>query len=133
MNMKQLTVIMDDRVGLLADLSYLLGKAKINIDAISVEVHGGKGIINVVVKDEKKATAVLNANGYHVLSSEMLIIKLRDEPGELSAVSKRLQAAKVSIESLYVLVRGDGYCLDALKVDKPAKAKKLLAGYLVKA
>ena len=133
MHMKQLTVIMDDRVGLLADLSYILGKAKINIEGISVEVHGGKGIINVIVKDEKKATSVLHANGYHVLSSEMLVIKMRDEPGELSNVSKKLQAAKVSIENLYVLVRGDGYCLDALKVDKPSKAKKILSGYLVKA
>lgn len=131
--MKQLTVVMDDRVGLLADMSYILGKAKINIDGISVEVHGGKGIINLVVKDEKKATILLKANGYNVLSSEMLIVKLKDEPGELSEISKKLTAAKVNIENLYLLVRGEGYCLDAIKVDKPSKARKLLASYLVKA
>ena len=133
MFMKQLTVIMDDRVGLLADMSYLLGKAKINIEGISVEVHGGKGIINVVVKDEKKATSILHANGYHVLSSEMLIIKIKDEPGELSGISKKLQSAKINIENLYVLVRGEGYCIDAVKVDKPTKAKKILSPYIVKA
>ncbi|MCX6770124.1 MAG: hypothetical protein NT051_05640 [Candidatus Micrarchaeota archaeon] len=131
--MKQLTIVMDDRVGLLADLSYILGKAKINIEAVSVEVYAGKGIINIVVKDEKKATLLLKANGYNLLSTDMIIIKLKDEPGALSAISKKLQVAKINIENLYILVRGDGYCVDALKVDKPAKAKKVLANYLVKA
>jgi len=131
--MKQLTIVMDDRVGLLADMSYILGTARINIEAVSVEVHAGKGIVNIVVKDEKKAAALLKANGYSLLSADMMIIRLKDEPGALSAISKKLQAAKINIENLYILVRGDGYCVDALRVDKPAKAKKVLAAYLVKA
>jgi hypothetical protein len=131
--MKQLTIVMDDRVGLLADLSYILGKAKVNIDSISAEIRGGKAVINVLVSDEAKALLVLKANNYHVLSSEMILIKLKDEPGELSKVSQKLQAAKVNIEGLYIVVRGDGYCLDALKVDKAQKARKILGDYLVKA
>jgi hypothetical protein len=132
MEMKQLTVIMDDRVGLLADLSYLLGKAKVNIEAITVEVHGGKAIINLVVKDGPKASSVLKANSYHVLASEMLVVKIKDEPGELSALSKKLQEARINIVNLYLLVRGDGFCINALTVDKPAKARKALEPYLVK-
>jgi len=68
-----------------------------------------------------------------VLAGEMLVVKVKDAPGALSDLSKKLQKAKINIESIYLLTRGDGHSLDALMVDKPKKAKKVLAEYLVKA
>jgi hypothetical protein len=129
--MKQMTIITEDRVGVIADISYILGKAKINIEAISAEVYGGKGVINLMVKDEEKATQLLTANGYKVLESELLVIKLKDEPGELSKVTSLLKKAKVNIKNLYLLAKGEGIVIDALSVDKPKKAKKLLKDYLL--
>ena len=131
-DMKQITVLVADKVGVLAELSYLLGKARVNIEAISAEVQGGKSVINLVVSDEKKAEMILKSNGYHVLSGEMLVVKLKDAPGALSEISKKLQKAKINIESIYLLTRGEGHSLDAIMVDKPKKAKKVLAEYLVK-
>jgi len=131
--MKQITVVVSDKVGVLAELSYLLGKARVNIEAISAEVQGGKSVINLVVSDEKKAEMILKSNGYHVLAGEMLVVKVKDAPGALSDISKKLQKAKINIESIYLLTRGEGFSLDALMVDKPKKAKKVLAEYLVKA
>ncbi|MFA5929761.1 MAG: ACT domain-containing protein [Candidatus Micrarchaeia archaeon] len=131
--MKQITVVVADKVGVLAELSYLLGKAHVNIEAISAEVQGGKSVINLVVSDEKKAEMILKSNGYHVLSGEMLVVKVKDAPGALSEISKKLQKAKINIESIYLLTRGEGHSLDALMVDKPKKAKKVLSEYLVKA
>jgi hypothetical protein len=130
--MKQITVVADDRVGLLADISYILGKSRINIEGISVEVHGGKAVIMLVVKDEQKAARMLSASGYNVLEEEIIVIRVKDQPGELSRVSSILKKGGVKIENLYVLSRYGGDSLDAIKVDKPKKAKALLAGYLVK-
>ena len=131
--MKQITVVVADKVGVLAELSYLLGKAHVNIEAISAEVQGGKSVINLVVSDEKKAVMILKSNSYHVLAGEMLVVKVKDAPGALSDISKKLQKAKINIESIYLLTRGEGYSLDTLMVDKPKKAKKVLADYLIKA
>ena len=131
--MKQITLVVADRVGVLAELSYLLGKARVNIEAISAEVQGGKSVINLVVSDEKRAEMILKSNGYHVLAGEMLVVKVKDMPGALSEISKKLQKARINIESIYLLTRGEGYSLDALMVDKPKKAKKVLAEYIVKA
>jgi len=130
--MKQITIVAEDKVGLLADISYILGKARINIESIAVEVIGTKGIINLTLKDDKRATQMLESNGYKVLSSEVLVVKVKDEPGELSGISKRLVDAGINVESLYLLSRHGGYSLDAIKVDNPKKAAKLLEGYLVK-
>ena len=131
--MKQITVVVADKVGVLAELSYLLGKARVNIEAISAEVQGGKSVINLVVSDEKRAEMILKSNGYHVLAGEMLVVKVKDAPGALSEISKKLQKAKINIESIYLLTRGEGYSLDAIMVDKPKKAKKVLEEYLVRA
>lgn len=125
--MKQLTITMDDKVGALADISYILGKAKINIESVSAEVYGGKVVINLTVKDDVKATRLLAANGYKVLETDVLVIKVKDEPGELSKISNRLKEANIGVQSLYILARGEGYSLDVFKVDKPKAAKKLLA------
>ena len=130
--MKQITIVADDKIGALADISYILGKAKLNIESLSAEVYGGKLMINITVKDEKRAASLLTANNYKVLESEILIVKVKDEPGELSKVSKILKEGDVNIGSLYLLARGDGFSLDAIKVDKPKKAKSMLKSYLVK-
>jgi len=131
--MKQITIVADDKVGVLADISYILGKARINIESVTAEVHGGKAMVNLTVKDEKKAAQLLSANGYKVLESEILVVKLKDEPGELSKMSKLLKDAGISIENLYLLARGEGVSLDAIKVDKPKKAKAVLEKYILKA
>ncbi len=130
--MRQITIVGDDKVGLLADISYVLGKARINIEAISVEVYGGKAVLNLTVRDERKAARLLAANGYRILESEVLVVKVKDEPGELSSISRVLKEGKVNIENLYLVTRGGGFAIDAIRVDKPKKAKKLLARYLVK-
>ncbi len=126
--MKQIAIVSDDKVGLLADISYILGKARINIESISVQTHGGKGVINLTVKDDQKAIKMLSSNGFEVLSSEIMLIRLKDEPGEMSKMTKMLKDNHVNIESLYIVARGeDGFAIHALKVDKPKKAKKLLS------
>ena len=130
--MKQLTVVSEDKVGVLADISYILGKARINIEAITCEVYEGKAVVNLTVKDDKKAAQMLSSNGYKVLQSEILVVRVKDEPGQLSQVSKSLKDAGVNIESLYLLARGNGFSLDAIKVDKPKKAMKVLGPFILK-
>ena len=128
--MKQVTVVAQDKVGVIADISFILGSAKINIESILAVSSDGKAIITLLLKDGEKAVRLLKSNGYHVLESEIFLIRLKDEPGELSRVSSLLGEKKVNIASLYVVARDRGYSIVALKVDKPRKAKRLLAPYL---
>ncbi len=128
--MKQYTIVADDRVGLVADISYILGKAKVNIEAISVSVLGGKAVIILSVKDSK-AKELLEKNEYQVLEQDLVVVKLKDEPGVLAQVSKRLSDAQVSINSIVQIARGRGSAVMALEVDKPKKAQAALADVLV--
>lgn len=128
--MKQLTIIADDKVGLLADISYLLSHAAVNIESISVSVAGGKAFINLGVRDDSRVLQVLKANGYDVIASDMLVIKLADQPGELARVAKLLSDAGIAIENVVVLAKTEGVVFDCLKVDKTEKARKVLGPYL---
>ncbi len=128
--MKQLTIVSDDKVGLLADISFILGKSHINIDSISVGVVGGKAIINLTIKDDARAAQLLAASGYQVFAADVVVVKIADTPGELARISKMLADEGISIENVHVLAKGDGFVLDSMRVDKTAKAHKLLAPYL---
>lgn len=128
--MKQITVLADDKVGILADISFILGRAKINIESIDVNVAGGKAVINLTVRDEKRASELLRANHYKVFESDIIVVQMPDVPGELSKMSKLLSDAGVNIELVHMLTRGTGTAVYSIKVDKLAKAQKVLSAYI---
>ena len=129
--MKDITVIAPDKVGLLADISYILGKARVNIESIAVTSVGGKAIITVLVKNAQKATTVLEQNGFKVSSGNVIFLKLNDEPGKLSEVAKTLADNKISVGNLNLISRDGDHSIVGVTVDRPRKAKKVLEAYLV--
>jgi len=130
---KQITVVAEDKVGLLADISYILGKARINIDSLSAEVQGNKCLIDLSVKDEAKAASLLTSNGYQVLKADILVVKIKDEPAQMAQLTARLAKEKISTTSMHLITKEGAYTIYALQVDHTAKAKRVLASYMKKA
>ena len=91
---------------------------------------GKDAIIYLAIKDEKRAKEVLGNNGYRVMSSDNLLVKLKDSPGELSKLSKSLADGGVNIENIHMLTRDKETAVFSLKVDKTTKAEKILAPYM---
>ena len=130
--MKTITIVADDKVGLLADISYILAKANINIEALNVDVVASKAVISLMVKDGEKARQALEASGYKVTEENTVVVKLEDKPGELSKVTKMLAKEKVNIENVLMLSRDGKSTILSVTVDQPAKAQRLLKDYLIK-
>jgi hypothetical protein len=129
--MKPITVVADDRVGLLADISYILGKAKVNIDSINVDVIGGKAIIGLLVSDREKARSILDASGYKVNELEGLVLKVADKPGELSRITNLVSKEGISILNVHMISRDGNNTIISMTVDKPRKAEHVLKDHLV--
>lgn len=129
--MKTITIVADDRVGLLADISYILGKAKVNIESIGVDVVATKAVITLSIKNADKAKQVLEQNGYKVTETNVLVIKLEDKPGELSRITTMLAQEGINISNVHMLSRDGKTTILALVVDKPRRARKMLADCLV--
>jgi hypothetical protein len=130
--MKDLKVTLENRPGTLADLSEALGRAGVNIEGIcgfAREVRGGEDrefvthIAHILVEDAAKAEKALKATGIRVEDQrEALIIDIRDRPGELAAVTRRIADAGINIDVFYTATR----TRMILGVSDPEKARTLL-------
>ncbi len=127
--MKSVTIVSDDRVGLLADISYILGKSSINIDGLSVDVVGGKAVISMEVKDPKRASDVLQCNGFKTTSLDSIIIKIANDAVE--EITDMLEGEKVQVMELNPLSSDAEDSIYAISVDKPRKATKMLSAFIL--
>lgn len=127
--MKSVTIVSEDRVGLLADISYILGKSNVNIDGLFVDVVGGKAIISIEVKDQKKASGILARNGFTIADPESIVIRA---PGDVKdRITEMLEGESVQITEFSVLTSDNSEGVYAINVDKPRKASKILNTFLV--
>ena len=100
---KDLTVILEDRPGTIADLGEALGKAGFNIDAVCGMPCEGRGVIHVIVEDAAEARRVLEGGGFQVTDErEVLILEVENRPGSLGEIARKIANAGVNIDLLYI-------------------------------
>ena len=97
-----LTVILADRPGTLADMGEALGKAGINIDGLCGFPCEGEGVIHILVEDAAGARSALEGIGLEVRSErQVLILEVEDRPGVLGDITRRIANAGVNIDLVY--------------------------------
>lgn len=108
-HLKELRVTMADRPGSLAKLAEALGKAGVNIEAISASTTGGSGDVRVLVADTAAARKALEGAGITVAGErEMTFVDLEDRPGSLAEVAKKLADQGVNVDAIYVVGQSGG-------------------------
>ncbi len=127
--MKQVTLVSDDRVGLLADISYILGKSSVNIEGLHVDVIGGRAVISMEVKDPKKATDILTRNNFKTTDPAAIVIKVANN--SMEKITEMLEVEKVTVKELSMLSKDANEGIFAINVDKPRKATKMLTPFLL--
>lgn len=101
MRIKQISVVLDNIPGKLANISDFLGAEGINIRAITVADTSDLTTIRMVVDDPKKAVLVLEGHEFKVRQREVLAVETPDHPGGLNAVLKPLKDANINVHYLY--------------------------------
>jgi hypothetical protein len=104
-----LTVVLKDRPGELARLGDATGDAGVNIEGMCAFTGEGRGIIHVLVDDDRVADArrALEAAGMGVADErEVLVIDVHDRPGTLGALARDFGEASVNIEFAYTTFGG---------------------------
>ena len=100
---KDLTLILENRLGELAKVGEALGRAGVNIDGICGMTVEGRGIVHVLVQDAVKARRALEANHIQVSGElEVLVLEVEDRPSVLGNIARRLANAGVNIQLAYL-------------------------------
>ena len=100
---KDLTVMLDDRPGSLANLGEALGKAGVNIEGLCGVPGEGKGLIHILVGDSAAARNALDGAKVHVHEErDVLVLKIEDRPGELGRLCRKIANAGVNINLTYL-------------------------------
>jgi len=99
-----ITLLLDDQPGALAQIGEVLGRAGVNIEGLcAVTSGGGQAEVHVLVEDLEAALPALARSGLAVSSEqEVVVVALDDRPGALGAVSRQLGEAGVNITLTYL-------------------------------
>ncbi|MDD3069604.1 ACT domain-containing protein [Methanoculleus horonobensis] len=132
---KQISIFSENRPGRLAAVAGALRDAKINILAFSIAEADGFGVVRALVDRPEDAHRTLTDLGFRVSFTDVIGVKMRDEPGGLSDIASILGDAGINIEYAYAYSGKDAAVL-ILRVDQVEDAvRQILArgGELLKA
>ncbi|NYZ76007.1 ACT domain-containing protein [Candidatus Micrarchaeota archaeon] len=130
--MKELTVFAKDRVGLLADITEMMGKNGINIEFLSGEAIAGIAVLHMTFSNEMAAASLLERAGFTVISSDILVLKIPNKPGEIGRISRMLSDEGINIQNIYFMGETAKHGFFAVKVDRMDDAKGILKKYVSK-
>ena len=106
--MKDLTVILKNIPGKLADLGEILGRNGINMEGICGIPLKDEAFIHILVEDETKTRSILEQAGFQVSAvREVLVVagqpgtNILGKPGTGGKIARKIANAGVNIELIY--------------------------------
>ncbi len=104
MKVRQISIFLENRSGRLAGVLKEVGRAGVNIRALSLADTSDFGILRLIVDDVDKCLGTLRAGGHTVSLTEVLAVEVPDHPGGLAGILDVLSAANLNVEYMYAFV-----------------------------
>ena len=106
MEIKQISVFLENNAGRLSEVTRVLANAQINIRAISIADTADFGILRLIVSNWNDALKALNNAGFTTRVSDVVAVEIEDKPGSLAGVMELFGKNKINIEYLYASLEG---------------------------
>ena len=101
MKVKQISVFLENKNGRLAEVTNLLSKGGINLRAATIADTADFGILRIVCDKPDQALQILRENKFTARETDVIGIKVKDEPGALASILNIFEKNHVNIEYLY--------------------------------
>lgn len=123
----QVTVLVPNEPGAIARVTETLATQNVDMRALSIADTRDYGILRLIVCDTDKAIRALSAIGLMAQVTEVIGVKINDEPGKLNKALQVLKASNINLEYLYAfLSRTEKHAYIILRVaDNEAAGKAL--------
>lgn len=132
MAVKQLSVFIENRRGMLVEVTETLAAAHIDIRALALAETADYGILRLIVSDTDKALEAIRATGRTVSVNQMLGVKISDRPGGLAEALRVLTENGIDVDYMYAFIAESGSRANVvLRVadTKTAEEKLAAAGF----
>ena len=128
-NGKQISVFLENKPGRLAKVLSALAHKKVNLTALTVMDSHEHSVLRFVSDGQERARDVLKDLSIPFAESDVFLVELKHQPGELAHICELLAADHINIDYVYCSSGGrNGRTVGIFKIGNPAKASKVLAG-----
>ena len=104
---KQLSVVLENKSGQLTEAAEVLGRAGVNLSAMSIADNSDFGILRCIVSDPEAAKCALEDAKFTVRVSDVIGFTCPNTSGALAVVLEYLSERGVFIEYMYSFACGD--------------------------
>ena len=101
MQIRQVSVFLENKVGRVMEITEVLGENKINLRALSLADTSDFGILRMIVDKVDQAIKALKDKGFIVKETEVVAVEVPDKPGGLAQVLEILCIANINVEYMY--------------------------------
>ena len=127
MNIKQISVFLENKKGRLAKVIDCLAQEGVNIRALSLADTKDFGVLRIIVNDPERTSDVLKKNGFVVQETDVIGVEVEDRPGGLSKILEILDEEGLNVEYIYATVEKTGdKAVVIFKIDEYKKAIEVL-------
>ena len=127
--MKQITVIVNNEPGEVADITAVMAEHNINIESLTA--NGPANVVVLSVDKYDTALMALRDAGFQAISEDAFVIRMKDEPGALAKIAVKFKDASINIRSMRIIRRDNGFSIATIVCNKSDEAAALLKDVLV--
>jgi hypothetical protein len=98
---KQLTVIKQNTVGTLAEVTGVVADKGVNIENVCAYTAGDVAVFHLLTSNNEKARKALEEEGYRVIETEVIVVQVWNRPGSLSAVATKFRQHAINLQYVY--------------------------------
>jgi hypothetical protein len=104
----EIVLTTENRTGLLAEISRLLGDMGINLLSIALDTTEETAVIRLLATSQSYARDALREAGFSVEERDVVVVELPHHPGFLCRVSEALARKEISLVDLHATVSEEG-------------------------
>ncbi len=128
MDVKQISVFLENKPGALNEFAKLLQKNDINMRALCLAEISEYGVLRLIVNDTYELSALLRSEGYIFNTTSVLAVEIEDKPGSLVSILSALENVGINVSYSYAFTSklpGKAYII--LRVDDVKAGTKALS------
>ena len=126
MEVRQISVFLENKAGQLAQICRILADAQIDMKALNIAETSDYGVLRLITDKPLKTLSVLTKNALVCTCSDVVAVKVPDQPGGLASVLEVIAQKGISIEYMYSMM-SNHYSGSAVMVFQTAESSKVFA------